>query len=106
MTSVLLPSTQGTLGVRNERELRTLALALDHVLAGRFAKAMDILVQRFKAVESSTSDGGWSHSRHLELLPEGRVSSVSTREREAMIRQESSDARVRHIARAEAPRHR
>ena len=104
LTSVLLPSTQGSMGVRNERELRTLALALDHVLAGRFANAMDVLVQRFKAVESSSSEGGWAHSRHLELLPEGRVTAISPQEREAMIRQENSDSRVRHLARGERTR--
>ena len=40
--------------------------------------AMDIIGQRFRAVETSVlEEGGWGVARHLEVVPETRVSSVT-----------------------------
>ena len=100
LTAVLLPAQGTAIGLRSERELRTLAMAMDLILEGNVARALDVLAQRFKAVESASGEGGWSVSRHLELLPEGRVTSVSAKEREAMQRQENAEMRLRALSKA------
>ena len=100
LTAVLLPAQGTAIGPRSERELRTLAMAIDLILEGNIARALDVLSQRFKAVESASGEGGWSVSRHLELLPEGRVTSVSAKEREAMQRQENAEMRLRALSKA------
>ena len=51
-----------------ERELRTLAEALDALMSRQIMTAMDIIGQRFRAIEASIlEDGGWSVARHLEF---------------------------------------
>ena len=55
--------------IRNQRELTTLAMAIDYMLEGSYVKALDLLIQRFKAVEASLGENGWSMARHLELIP-------------------------------------
>ena len=54
-------------GLRNLRELRTLAKCLDLLLSGQVAQAADALMQRFKAVETASRDGGWEIVQGLEL---------------------------------------
>ncbi|CAK0801859.1 unnamed protein product [Prorocentrum cordatum] len=63
---------------RCERELRTLAAILDELLSGRIVQAGDLLVQRLRALEASLQeDGGWSTARHLEVVPDSRVTTVT-----------------------------
>ena len=50
LTSVLLPSLTEKAGLRNSRELQTLALALDLLIGGDLTRLGDLLAQRFKAV--------------------------------------------------------
>ena len=60
--------------VAAERELRILAEALDALMSGQVMTAMDIIGQRFRAVETSIlEEGGWGVARHLEGVPETRV---------------------------------
>ena len=61
------------LGVRTERELRTLCLAFDHFLKGDLGRGMDVIAQRIKAIEQSVADQGWQTARWLELIPTGEV---------------------------------
>jgi hypothetical protein len=84
LTTVLSQSRSGSaaLGVRSQRELRTLAEASDALASGELGKCGDLLMQRFKAVEEATDAGGWEVARHLELIPEQKVSIVSDQERE------------------------
>ena len=98
LTSVLIPSATGQMSVRNERELRTLAMALDSIITGDSTRAADILIQRFKAVETAHADGHWSMSRHLEALPEGRVGSLSISERERIIKAEANEIKLKALA--------
>ena len=51
LTTVALALNGKELGLRAERERRTLAKALDHPLLGNMAACGDILIQRFTAVE-------------------------------------------------------
>ena len=60
--------------VPTERGLRTLAEALDELMSGQMMTAMDIIGQRFRAIEASIlEEGGWSVARHLEVVPETGV---------------------------------
>ena len=61
------------------RELQSSAEAVDLLMGGRVASAIDVLIQRFRAVEAaSLEEGGWSVARHLEVLPEAAVSTMSS----------------------------
>jgi len=82
LTTALTPA-HPSLGMRNQRELRTLAEALDALLAGNVAQAADFLMQRFKAVELAATDtAGWAAASHLEIIPDTRASASSISERE------------------------
>ena len=50
----------------------------DALLSGQMMAAVDIIGQRFRAVETSIlEEGGWGVARHLEPVTETRVSSVT-----------------------------
>lgn len=68
------------MGVRNSRELLTLAEAIDQLMAENFASVGDILMQRFKATESSLEDG-WMVARHQELIRPEHASLTSPQEK-------------------------
>ena len=66
---ILLPQYPKA-GIRNQRELTTVATALDFMLEGELGRAGDLLAQRFKALEASlAAEGSWSVARHHELIP-------------------------------------
>ena len=68
---------------RAERELTTVALAVDNILKGNLEEALDILAQRFKRVEAE--DSGALHrdlAERLEVIPEARITSLSLDEQE------------------------
>eukprot|EP00435_Cladocopium_sp_Y103_P048762 s406_g14.t1 len=52
-----------------QRELLTIATAIDSLLAGKVASTVDLLVQRLKSSESTLSGNHWSVSQRLEVLP-------------------------------------
>jgi hypothetical protein len=69
------------IGPRNNRELVTLAVALDHILAGDAGAAADVLTQRWRAIEMAVAQGGsWEQARHLEITPSDEVSLMSPAE--------------------------
>ena len=84
------------LSVRNERELRTLAMSIDMMANGQVLSACDVLMQRFKAVELAASENNWSLATHLELLPPQIASATSTAEREAVASLELAEERLRN----------
>ena len=61
MSEVLMPSLSKDFGMRSEREMRTLAMAMDLLLDGHLPEALDFLMCRFQALELSASQG-WSQS--------------------------------------------
>ena len=68
---------------RAERELTTVALAVDNILMGNLEEALDILAQRFKRVEAE--DSGTLHrdlAERLEIIPEAKITSLSLDEQE------------------------
>ena len=89
LTTALQPSAGASLNLRAERELRTLAETLDCLLGGRLADAGDILMQRFRAIETAAADGSWELARHLELIPDSVVSCVPVVMKKEALRQEA-----------------
>ena len=76
--------------------LRTLAEALDALMSGQIMTAMDIIRQRFRAVEASVLEqGGWGVARHHEVVPETRVISVTPGLRAMMAAAERQSHRLR-----------
>ena len=78
--------SQEKLGLRNVRELVTLAEAIDLLMEGQFAAVGDVLMQRMKAVESSVTDG-WQLASHQELIPPAKASLSTNLERSFVARQ-------------------
>jgi hypothetical protein len=97
VTSLLLPTHN--ISKRNARELLTLAGVLDRLFLGELPEGCDILVQRFKAVETAAIEGTWVSAQHHELIPEMRLSTVSRKEQEEAIRKEASWNRILSLAR-------
>ena len=65
-----------------QRELGTLALAADKILKGDLEPALEILLQRFKAVESvATGTLSGAVAQNLEVIPQSEVSSLGLSER-------------------------
>ena len=107
LSTALKPNAGSRLGFRNIRELQSLAEAVDLLMRGRVASAGDVLIQRFRAVEASAlEEGGWSLARHLELLPDAGVSTVSSGLRGVMFNAERDYLRLRQSLRKRSPRER
>ena len=83
------------MGMRSHRELVTLAMAVDEILAGQFQQALDLLLQRFKAVEASLVDGNWSTAKHLEIIPPAAASLTTEEERARAAKAELSSLKLK-----------
>ena len=94
---ILTASPPSKIGVRAHRELITLATALDELLASRTLQTLDLLMQRFKALEVAIQDGHWSLARHYELIP--AAGAMLSREEEREI---ATKAEVRQMKLKEA----
>ena len=103
VSTVFLPKV-GSIGPRNEREMRTLAQALDAILRDDVLLAADTLMQRLKAVEISLHDQHWGVAQHLELVPGTTITAVPEDERRAAGREEERAARVARLATREPSR--
>lgn len=67
--TVLIPLHRDRLNLQVQRELRTIARALDLVAMGTPERAADVLAQRMKALEMMIADQSWARAAHIELLP-------------------------------------
>ena len=81
-----------------EREMRTIAEAIDRIVSGEVALAGDILMQRFKSLEVELTEGSTSVSKHIELLPPSGSSSLTTVEREVAAQLEVRDLRLAKVS--------
>jgi len=79
------------------RQLRTLATAVDLLCKGKVLQAMDILVQRMKALEMSVTDGGWANAQWLELLPRAVVSMTGEGEQQLAAHEEEREQKKRKL---------
>ena len=84
----------GTLGLKNHRELQTIAQSLDALLRGEILLAGDTLMQRFKSVELAAQSQSWSVAQHLELVPTLTVSATGGKEMKAATREELTARRL------------
>ncbi len=83
ITSSLIPAS-GEMRLRDERELRTLAQALDALMTGDPGRAGDVLMQRVCGVEAAHLEGDGRLAQHLEVVPPAGSSSVPERVREEL----------------------
>ena len=75
-----------------------LAEEIDLLAQQSALSAGDVLAQRFRAVELSGTEWSWVLAKHLELIPDGRVTTVSQRERAEAARLERLDQKLRRPA--------
>lgn len=89
LNQILFVAHQPTkVGLRTSRELTTLGVTLDHLLAGRLPQATDTLMQRLKALEASLQEGGWQVAKHLEIIPPSAASLMREEEGELATKNE------------------
>ena len=86
------------IGIRAHRELLTLATALDELLDSNNLRCLDILMQRFKAVEASLQDSGWNLARHYELIPPHGAQLSRESERELATKAEIRSMKLKEAA--------
>ena len=91
------------LGLRTERELRTLMLCIDHLIRGDLGRALDVMCQRVKALEKSVIDQNWNTARWLELIPTSEAMLIPRDEARAAIREGEAEARVRRALTTQPP---
>ena len=85
---------------RDTRELGTLASALDHLSRVNLAGLGDILIQRFKSIETAKKEGGnWKVGTQMELLPLENTGISSHTERRAAVRQTVQQAKLEDVLR-------
>eukprot|EP00971_Amphidinium_carterae_P243681 4839556-Amphidinium_carterae.1 len=94
LSTVLLPLTEASL--RNTCELLSVARCSDCLIRGQAPQCLDILLQRFQAVETSHAEAGYGAAKHFdskifELVPEAKVSCVPIRAKRAVSAAEMSD---------------
>lgn len=65
----LVKSPETQIGLRNLRELRTLAMMVDYMASNDTLRAMDVAVQRMKSIEVFVAQGNWTQASLLELVP-------------------------------------
>ena len=106
ITVLFARHSEQSIGVRSSRELRTLALVLDLLQEGNLAGVGDVLVQRWKAVETSIVEGGWTLARHQELIPAQEVGLSSEAERRVVARCELDRVKLDEVSRRASGRER
>ena len=94
-------TTFPSLGGRNQRELLTLAEALDRMASGDYGRAADVLSQRFKAIEMALHDGEWPRASHVEILPQTGRPLLSRQEEALVARDIREEVRIKaHLDKA------
>ena len=70
----------GEVPIRTMRELRTVAAVIDLVVSNDPLRALDVLVQRFKALELAHEQQSWAQASQLELILSDQTSAVFRQE--------------------------
>ena len=81
--------------MRNTREIQTVSWVLDLLVMVELAQLGNVLMQRYKALEASVSDGGWHLARHYELIPPTIASTLTPSEQDAAARLALREAKLR-----------
>ena len=91
---------QSDLGARGHRESLTLCTIMDHLLAGQTQSALDVAMQRLKAIEST---GGvqpalpWSVATHMELVQLERPSTLNLKEQHVAAKQQAKELKLQKL---------
>lgn len=85
----MVRNPESAIGLRNLRELRTLATLVDLMASNDPLRALDVAVQRMKSIELFIAQGQWSQANLLELI-------VPEEEQRAWFRQELKAAQQEH----------
>ena len=105
LATALKPNAGSKLSFAALRELQSLGEAVDLLMRARVASAGDVLIQRFRAVEAaSLEEGGLSVARHLEVLPEATVSTMSSGLWGLVMKTERARLRLRQVQWKRSPR--
>jgi hypothetical protein len=71
---------------------------MDHILKGNSLCALDMLMQRFKAITVAIKDHSWRSARWLELIPTDADGAATTVDEDELIRQvESGELKIREL---------
>ena len=65
----LVKNPEHLIGLRNLRELRPLATLVDYLANNDSLRALDIALQRMKAIEVFIAQASWTQATQLELIP-------------------------------------
>lgn len=82
----------------SQRELLTIASAVDLMVSGRAAAAVDLLLQRFKSCESSLHGTHWSVAQRQEILAQEGVTLTPGAEMEGARKDVYQESRMRWLA--------
>eukprot|EP00438_Fugacium_kawagutii_P002558 Skav209851 [mRNA] locus=scaffold1684:51925:52719:+ [translate_table: standard] len=96
LSQIFLPKhTEAAIGMRNLRELRTLTTLADLIAQNDGLRALDITLQRIKAIELFISQGNWSQASLIELiLPEDEQRAWFRQELKAVQQEFKSEQRL------------
>ena len=81
-----------------QRELLTLSTAIDHLLRGRTASAMDAMIQRLKSIEQTMSGCHYTVAQRQEICGSEQVGLTSLKESSEAQREVYQEARMRWAA--------
>ncbi|CAE7194356.1 SLC12A7 [Symbiodinium sp. CCMP2592] len=83
------------IGARNFKELSTIVAVIDAVAENDPLRALDILVQRLKAIELAHLQGNWTQAEQLELVKTGEWSAMFQQELKAAQQEVRTDWSLR-----------
>jgi hypothetical protein len=99
LTTVWMPAQNTSkVGIRSLRELRTLATMTDHLARGEVLQALDVAMQRMKAVERSVEDEHWGNAQWLELIPRGQVGIATEEENYLAVKAEAQNLKQKDLS--------
>ena len=90
---VVIPTASPVMG----QEVLTVAMTLDLLLAGKVAQAVDVLSQRFKALESLGRGSHWTVGRQFELVRLDQSGLADSVEARAAARQAKEEDKLRGL---------
>ena len=81
-----------------QRELLTLAHAVDLLIRGKVASSVDTMVQRIKSIEQTLTGSHWSVSQRLEVLPADTTTLTAVQESAAAQRELYAESKTKWFA--------
>ena len=94
------PDVKRSLSEGFDRQMHTLARALDSLVEGDLARVGDILMGWYKALKSHTQSGTWDIASELEALPKRDLSLTSEEELSRITALQLRKARLRQSLQA------